>query len=154
MLCESHSVIRAEVEPEEPRLFPRRCPLEAVRIEHVQGEYQQWQAAGFRGARGGCGEDKRPENRLLRRHLDENEHLSGFIFKARSPSCALEKLEIRDATGNQPSFGAGLFAREFVRHFPLLPVEHEGRLRDPAILEKFIGGIFGRGFPELDIRSC
>jgi uncharacterized protein YbbK (DUF523 family) len=38
--------------------------------------------------------------------------------------------------------GVGLFARAFTRHFPLLPVEEEGRLNDPVLRETFIEQIF------------
>jgi uncharacterized protein YbgA (DUF1722 family) len=35
-----------------------------------------------------------------------------------------------------------MFARIFTEHFPLLPVEDEGRLHDPALRENFIERIF------------
>ena len=37
---------------------------------------------------------------------------------------------------------SGMFARAFMEHFPLLPVEEEGRLHDPALRENFIERIF------------
>ncbi len=38
--------------------------------------------------------------------------------------------------------GVGMFARSFMEHFPLLPVEEEGRLHDPRLRENFIERIF------------
>jgi uncharacterized protein YbgA (DUF1722 family) len=38
--------------------------------------------------------------------------------------------------------GVGIFAKVFMEHFPLLPVEDEGRLRDPGLRENFIERIF------------
>ena len=38
--------------------------------------------------------------------------------------------------------GVGLFARAFTRHFPLIPVEEEGRLNDAKLRETFIEQIF------------
>ena len=38
--------------------------------------------------------------------------------------------------------GVGLFARAFMSHFPLIPVEEEGRLHDAALRENFIERIF------------
>jgi uncharacterized protein YbgA (DUF1722 family) len=38
--------------------------------------------------------------------------------------------------------GIGMFARIFIDHFPLLPVEEEGRLHDPVLRENFIERIF------------
>jgi hypothetical protein len=35
-----------------------------------------------------------------------------------------------------------MFARAFTRHFPLLPVEEEGRLNDAKLRETFIEQIF------------
>jgi uncharacterized protein YbgA (DUF1722 family) len=38
--------------------------------------------------------------------------------------------------------GVGLFARAFMDHFPLIPVEEEGRLHDHKLRENFIESIF------------
>jgi uncharacterized protein YbgA (DUF1722 family) len=38
--------------------------------------------------------------------------------------------------------GVGMFARVYMDHFPLIPVEDDGRLHDPAIRENFIERIF------------
>src|SRR4030043_130260 len=38
--------------------------------------------------------------------------------------------------------GVGIFARIFMDHFPLLPVEDEGRFHDPKLRENFIERIF------------
>jgi uncharacterized protein YbgA (DUF1722 family) len=38
--------------------------------------------------------------------------------------------------------GVGMFARIFMEHFPLLPVEDEGRLHDPKLRDNFIERIF------------
>jgi uncharacterized protein YbgA (DUF1722 family) len=38
--------------------------------------------------------------------------------------------------------GVGMFARIFMEHFPLLPVEEEGRLHDPVLRENFIERLF------------
>ena len=38
--------------------------------------------------------------------------------------------------------GVGLFAGVFMRHFPLLPVEDDGRLNNPSLRENFIERIF------------
>jgi len=66
----------------------------------------------------------------------EREYLSGFIFKSRSPSCAFIPVEVFSSGGNGRS--RGLFAAAVTEHFPLLPIEEEGRLNDPKIREDFI----------------
>lgn len=72
----------------------------------------------------------------------ESENLSGFIFKANSPSSGMERVKVYDAKGVPHKSGVGLFARAFMEHFPLLPTEEEGRLHDAAIRENFIERIF------------
>lgn len=72
----------------------------------------------------------------------EKEGLCGFIFKRGSPSSGMERVKIYGDKGEPVKTGVGLFAREFMTRFPLLPVEEEGRLNDPQIRENFIERIF------------
>ena len=72
----------------------------------------------------------------------ERENLCGFIFKSDSPSSGLERVKVYDPQGIPVKKGVGLFARVFIDHFPLLPVEDEGRLHDSLLRENFIEGIF------------
>ena len=72
----------------------------------------------------------------------EKENLSGFIFKAKSPSSGMARVKLYDKNGSPNSQGVGLFARAFMEHFPLLPVEEDGRLNDPRLRENFIEIIF------------
>ena len=70
------------------------------------------------------------------------EELCGFIFKSGSPSSGMERIKVYDAKGSPAKTGVGLFAREFMQHFPLLPVEDEGRLHAPALRENFLERLF------------
>ena len=72
----------------------------------------------------------------------EKENLCGFIFKSKSPSSGMERVKVYTENGMPVMRGVGLFARAFKTHFPLLPVEEEGRLHDPVLRENFIEGIF------------
>jgi uncharacterized protein YbgA (DUF1722 family)/uncharacterized protein YbbK (DUF523 family) len=72
----------------------------------------------------------------------EGEKLCGFIFKSRSPSSGMERVKLYDRNGVPSQSGVGLFARVFMAHFPLLPVEEDGRLHDPKLRENFIEIIF------------
>jgi len=72
----------------------------------------------------------------------EEEDLCGFIFKSNSPSSGMERVRVYDEKGIAIKKGVGMFARIFMDHFPLLPVEDEGRLYDPKIRENFIERIF------------
>ena len=72
------------------------------------------------------------------------EDLCGFIFKSKSPSSGMERVRVysEPARGVPVMKGVGMFARIFMAHFPLLPVEDEGRLHDPGLRENFIERIF------------
>ncbi|MGA7878113.1 MAG: DUF523 and DUF1722 domain-containing protein [Desulfoferrobacter sp.] len=72
----------------------------------------------------------------------ERENLCGFIFKSNSPSSGMERVKISDDKGMPRKIGIGIFAGIFMQHFPLLPVEEEGRLHDPRLRENFIERIF------------
>jgi len=72
----------------------------------------------------------------------EKEQLDGFVFKSNSPSSGMERVKVYSEGGVPRKNGVGLFARAFMDHFPLLPVEEEGRLHDPALRENFICRIF------------
>jgi len=68
--------------------------------------------------------------------------LHGFVFKSKSPSSGLHRVPVYAADGMPAREGRGLFAAAFVRRFPLLPVEEEGRLNDPRLRENFIERVF------------
>ncbi len=70
------------------------------------------------------------------------EQLCGFIFKSRSPSSGMERVKLYDRNGVPNKQGVGLFARVFMEHFPLLPVEEDGRLHDNRLRENFIECLF------------
>lgn len=65
--------------------------------------------------------------------------LSGFVFKSASPSCGIKGVSLFDAQGRKTHDGVGFFARAFMQHFPLIPVEEEHRLHDPQALKIFLG---------------
>ena len=74
----------------------------------------------------------------------EGLELSGYVTKKGSPSCGMERVRVHGARGGPPRRdGVGLFARVLMERLPLLPVEEEGRLDDPALRESFVERIFG-----------
>ncbi len=80
-----------------------------------------------------------------RRRLEELAALPlcGYVFKAKSPSSGLYRVRVYDTEGNVKRRDAsGIFAGMFVRRFPLLPVEDEGRLHDAGIRDNFITRVF------------
>ena len=73
--------------------------------------------------------------RFSQRRVRELEalNLSGYVFKADSPSCGI---------GGVP-LGVGLFAQAFMAHFPLIPVEDEDHLHDPQAVRSFLERALG-----------
>ena len=72
----------------------------------------------------------------------EKEDLYGFIFKARSPSSGMENVKVYNERGGVIGKAPGLFAKAFMKRFPTLPCEDEGRLNDPDLRENFIERVF------------
>jgi uncharacterized protein YbgA (DUF1722 family)/uncharacterized protein YbbK (DUF523 family) len=72
----------------------------------------------------------------------EKENLCGFIFKSNSPSSGMERVKVYNERGMAQKTGIGMFARVFMDHFPLIPVEEDGRLHDIKLRENFIERIF------------
>ncbi|MFH1279032.1 MAG: DUF523 and DUF1722 domain-containing protein [Candidatus Eisenbacteria bacterium] len=68
--------------------------------------------------------------------------LHGYVLKKDSPSCGMERVRVYDENGVPAKEGAGFFARALMERLPLLPVEEEGRLRDPRLRENFITRVF------------
>jgi len=75
------------------------------------------------------------------REITEN-HLSGYVFKKNSPSCGMERVRVYNSKGMPVRQGRGLFAAALMNHWPLLPVEEEGRLYDLKLRENFIERVF------------
>ena len=65
-------------------------------------------------------------------------HVSGFVLKARSPSCGVRDVPVKGGTS-----GRGMFADALLRAMPDLPVEDEERLRDAAVRELFLQRVIG-----------
>ena len=72
----------------------------------------------------------------------EKEDLHGFIFKSDSPSSGMIRVKVYTEKGMPVKKGVGMFAREFMAHFPLIPAEDDGRLHDAKIRENFVERIF------------
>jgi uncharacterized protein YbgA (DUF1722 family)/uncharacterized protein YbbK (DUF523 family) len=68
--------------------------------------------------------------------------LHGFVFKSKSPSSGLYRVKVYSEHGIPSRIGTGIFPREVMRCFPLLPLEEEGRLHDMGLRENFIERVF------------
>jgi len=68
--------------------------------------------------------------------------LSGFVFRSKSPSCGVNHVKVYGNKGDRPKFGSGLFAAEFVKTYPDLPVEEDSRLCDKEVRDNFLARVF------------
>ena len=73
--------------------------------------------------------------------------LRGFVvcvqsYKKDSPSSGLFRVKVYNKHGIAQKNGTGMFPREVMNRFPLLPLEEEGRLNDMPLRENFIERIF------------
>lgn len=73
-----------------------------------------------------------------------DDHLCGFIFKSKSPSCGVERVKLyqNNASNMCEKRATGLFAKAVQEKQPFLPIEEEGRLNDPWLKENFLMQIF------------
>lgn len=69
--------------------------------------------------------------------------LSGYVFKAKSPSCGVLRVNVWNEKNHPEKVGTGIFARILMEQLPLLPCEEEGRLQDPRIRFNFFERVFG-----------
>jgi len=78
---------------------------------------------------------------LALKAFDDN--LCGFVFKAKSPSCGIERVKLYEKESHMCEKKAvGVFAKAVKEKQPLLPIEEDGRLNDPWLKENFLMQIF------------
>ena len=68
--------------------------------------------------------------------------LCGFVAKKDSPSSGLFRVKVYNEHGMAQRNGTGIFPRELMNRFPLLPLEEEGRLNDMPLRENFLERVF------------
>jgi uncharacterized protein YbgA (DUF1722 family)/uncharacterized protein YbbK (DUF523 family) len=68
--------------------------------------------------------------------------LVGYVLKKDSPSCGMERVRVYGDGVPPARSGVGTFARVLMERLPMLPVEEEGRLHDPALRENFVERLF------------
>lgn len=111
-------------------------PREAIHLERQGG------AVRLVGAKTGADHGDAMRRWAVRRvRALERLELCGYVLKKSSPSCGLERVPIRTAKGRDKN-GRGVFASVLVDASPELPVEEEGRLRDPRLRENWLERVF------------
>lgn len=122
-----------------------RCPEMAIGLGTPREPIHLVQAAGVPDARGV--RSGNPVGERLREYGDrqasELRGLSGYLFKAKSPSCGLHRVPVYTAGGQRSNDRAhGLYAERIIAAMPWLPVEDEGRLNDAGLRENFLVRVF------------
>jgi uncharacterized protein YbbK (DUF523 family) len=70
--------------------------------------------------------------------------LSGYVVKARSPSCGKDDTALHDEKGEPIGMTAGLFTMVLGAAFPSMPIEDDEKLRDPERRKRFLQAVFER----------
>jgi len=112
-------------------------PRPAIRLERIGGDVRLRMPS--------TGEDLTDAMRdFSRRRVEDLAAMSldGYVLKKDSPSCGMEKVKIYRGAGAPSKDGRGVFAETLVARLPHLPVEEEGRLKDPKLRENFITRVF------------
>jgi uncharacterized protein YbgA (DUF1722 family) len=102
--------------PDAPRLVTRKTG-----VDHTAG-MKKWASKGLK--------------------VLEDKDLCVFIFKSKSPISGHKGVKVYSESGMPSLTGTGIFAGAFIHHFPIIPVEDEGRLHDSKLRENFIERIF------------
>jgi len=68
-------------------------------------------------------------------------HLSGYIFKARSPSCGVATTPIFNQEGAVKYYSNGVFADALLAQYPGMPVVDDSNIFKKEILESFIDDV-------------
>ncbi|HEU5182430.1 MAG TPA: DUF523 and DUF1722 domain-containing protein [Candidatus Polarisedimenticolia bacterium] len=107
---------------------------------HLAGDAGKERLVGVRSGKDWTAAMQRYARRRVRQM--EQLDLSGYLLKKDSPSCGMERVRVYPARGPASRNGVGAFASVLMAGMPLLPVEEEGRLHDPALRENFIERVF------------
>ncbi|MDJ0786336.1 MAG: DUF523 and DUF1722 domain-containing protein [Myxococcota bacterium] len=112
-------------------------PREPIRLERHGEEIR------LRGTKSGEDHTRAMQRFAARRARELGKlELSGYVFKKDSPSCGVERVRIWNAAGMPQKNGQGVFAGAVQQALPDLPIEEEGRLKDPLLRENWIERIF------------
>jgi len=127
-----------ELVPYCPEAVVFGTPRESIRLVEVDGEIRVISNKEHKDV---TEELTDISQELALKAFDDN--LCGFVFKAKSPSCGIERVKLYQNNSNMCEKKAiGLFAKEVIDKQPLLPIEEDGRLNDPWLKENFLMQIF------------
>jgi len=112
-------------------------PRESMRLIRAKGE--------IRLVTNQTGEDHTEKMRAYAKRKSQElrkMEISGYLFKKGSPSCGMERVNAYTPKGALGSPAVGLFAETLMATISEIPVEEEGRLRNPVLRENWIERVF------------
>lgn len=65
-------------------------------------------------------------------------HLSGYVFKARSPSCGVKSAPVYNLAGEVKRYSNGVFVEALLKQYPSMPVIDDAGLESRGQLDAFI----------------
>lgn len=91
----------------------------------------------------------------FQKKLSEIGHLDGYILMKNSPCCALDRVKVYQANGDSHQLRtAGVFARALKKHYPLMPIEEEGRLHDDQSFDNFLLRVYAYSNFKKEVLEC
>ncbi|MGB3750702.1 MAG: DUF523 and DUF1722 domain-containing protein, partial [Arcobacteraceae bacterium] len=127
-----------ELVPFCPEAIVFGTPRESIRLVEIDGEVR---VISNKEQKDVTEELETISKTLALKAFEDN--LCGFVFKAKSPSCGIERVKLYQNNSNMCEKKAvGVFAKEVMDKQPLLPIEEDGRLNDPWLKENFLMQIF------------
>ena len=91
----------------------------------------------------------------FQKKLPEIGHLDGYILMKNSPSCGLDGAKVYQANGHPHQLRtAGLFAKALKKHYPLMPIEEEGRLHDDELFDNFLLRVYAYSNFKKEVLEC
>ena len=113
------------------------CPETAIGLPTPRAPIQVVQIDAQQRVRG-VSEPARDFTDALQQHAENIDiNASGFLLKARSPSCGLGNTPLWQA-GREIGLTDGAFAAVLVQRFPWLPISNEDQLDSPLEIELFV----------------
>ena len=71
------------------------------------------------------------------------DQVDGYLFTKSSPSCGLFRVKVYGGSDGPPrAEGRGIYAAQVAQMFPALPLEENGRMKDPILRENFVTRTF------------
>lgn len=68
-------------------------------------------------------------------------HLSGYVFKARSPSCGVQSTPVFNLDGSIKRYSNGIFVAALIKQYPAIPVIDDSEIINKDKLSEFINAV-------------